>query len=418
MTTEYEILVSKLSEALVDIPEPTLRGFGELSPFTSESTFYYQINKDRLGKVITCLESIQSAIRLFDNKMFNTGDGVSLVTMELLARWLVRQAQLVGSKVAVRKLELYLQKSTTSCQNVLAISGIKVHSELNITDSIKLIPFQDLPESHAKEAIYPPFMKPDFALKLGFVPPSSQGYRPPEAAVIVNAEMSPQIYSEGQSPKPQDFLPMYEFCEFLTLVKSTTPVPVAAWCELSEDTPCKQLFGGGWSGPVVDVLSKTVSTITQQDWDAHKELYLKFLALPQGVRDLLRVPIERLNQARRRGNMADRAIDLGVACEALFLNDKSHKEQISFTLRLRAALFLADEYEERQELLNFFSSLYSCRSQAAHTGKLDTKMKVTARGKINSSQLLQEGDDYCVQAIRRIISMGKFPDWNELMLKK
>ncbi|EEX92072.1 hypothetical protein VIOR3934_02717 [Vibrio orientalis CIP 102891 = ATCC 33934] len=412
-------LTIKLSEVVKGIPEASISFDGIGNTMSRESLYYFSIDGESLSDLINYLFSLDSIVQVFDNMMFNTGNGAHRVTIESLARWLVGRAKLVGIEQVINELDYYLQAKNTPCWQVLAISGVSLDSELIISEKMKLVPFQELPESYAKEALYPPFMKPEFVMRLGFAPNQMNGYRPPEAAAVLSSELSPKSYSDpDRAFYGQDFQSLYEFCEFLTLVKSTTPVPVGSWCDLEESVPCKPLLGGSWGSPAVDVLSRNVSKITQGEWDTHKELYFKFTKLPQDVRDLLRVPIERVNQARRRNNLADKAIDLGVACEALLLNDKSHKEQISFTLRLRAALFLGSSFEERQELLNFFSSFYSCRSQAAHTGKLDTKIKVSFRGKVEANKLLEEGDEYCIRAIIKIIELGKFPDWNELMLKK
>lgn len=415
---DSDVLTKKLAEVVSELPEKPQVTANFFDSISSESLPYYQIALENIEDITEYLQSSEIVSEVFDDKMFNTGNGASRVSLELLARWLVRQAQISSPELASQKLTNFLASQFTSGQKVLAISGVTVKSLVHITDKIKLIPLDELQASHAKEAICPPYMKPEFAMQLGFAPAIGPGYKPPEAAVVADTEISPRSFDEEKHPKVQNFLPLYEFCEFLTLVKSGTPIPVASWCDVSNDTPCKQLLGGGWSGQVIDIISRSSIPLTQQEWDSYKDLYVKFCALPQNVRDLLRVPIERLNQARRRSQTADKAIDLGVAFEALLLNDKSHKEQIAFTLRLRAALFLGDDYAKRKELINFFSSIYSCRSQAAHTGKLDTKIKVAHRGKVEAGKLLQEGDEYCVQAIIKIINLGKFPDWNELMLNK
>ncbi|USE01924.1 hypothetical protein JKJ11_07665 [Vibrio sp. SCSIO 43133] len=412
-----DVLTNKLTEVISELPETPQVTVSLFDSVSSESVPYYQIALENIKDITQYLQSSETVSEVFDDKMLNTGSGASRVNLELLARWLVRQAQVSSPELATQKLADFLDSQFTSGKNVLAISGVTVQDVVHITNKIKLIPFDELQASHAKEAISPPYMKPEFAMKLGFAPAIGSGYKPPEAAAVVDTEISPKAFGEEKHPRAQDFLPLYEFCEFLTLVKSGTPIPVASWSDVSNDTPCKQFLGGGWSGQVIDIISRSSILLTQQEWDSHKDLYLKFCALPQSVRDLLRVPIERLNQARRRSDAADKAIDLGVAFEALLLNDKSHKEQIAFTLRLRAALFLGSEFTKRQELINFFSSIYSCRSQAAHTGKLDAKIKVAHRGRVEAKKLLQEGDEYCVEAIIKIINLGKFPDWNELMLK-
>ncbi|ELJ8549534.1 hypothetical protein SNE95_003392 [Vibrio cholerae] len=412
-----DALKSEISQVLVGLPNQLLNPSASISDV---SMYYLQTKPEDIVGLVRILREDSVVCEHFDDTMFNTGNGASSVYLESLAMWLIGVARLEGVDTTIGYLESFVSSSSTTCWNVLAISGISVTEEVLIGNGMKLIPFENLPQSYGKDAISPPYLKPEFLLRLGHIPhQTNNGYRPPSVALVQEAGISPKTFSrEDMSFRGQDFQGLYEFCEFLTLVKSATPVSVGAWVDLPESTPCKQLLGGGWSSPVIDVLSRSETSISQQDWNQVSELYKKFVDLPQEIRDLLRVPIERINQARRRSNLADRAIDLGVACEALLLNDKTHKEQISFTLRLRAALFLGSDFEDRQKLLNFFSAFYSCRSQAAHTGKLDTKIKVSYRGRLDANTILSEGDEHLTHAIKNIIKLGRFPDWNELMLKK
>lgn len=128
------------------------------------------------------------------------------------------------------------------------------------------------------------------------------------------------------------------------------------------------------------------------------------------------MPIERLNQARRRRNTADKAIDLGISFESLFLGDRSPKEEISFSFRLRAAWHLGNNKEQREELTEVFCKIYDCRSRAVHRGKIEEKIKLKNRGKIETPTFLKEADALCVESIRRIIQRGEFPDWNRVIL--
>lgn len=412
-----DVLKSEISQALVRLPTQFLSSSASISDIIKH---YSLIKPEDIVGLVKILRGDSVVCELFDDKMFNMGHCASSVSLESLASWLIGVARFEGVDTTIGYLESFVNSSSTTCWNVLAISGISVTEEVLIGNGMKLIPFDDLPQSCEKDAISPSYLKPEFLLRQGYIPLHTNNvYRPPSVALVQESCISPKTYSrEDMSVPGQDFQALYEFCEFLTLVKSATPVSVGAWVDLPESTPCKQLLSSGWSFPFIDVLSRSETSINQQDWNQVSELYKKFVGLPQEIRDLLRVPIERINQARRRSNLADRAIDLGVACEALLLNDKTHKDQISFTLRLRAALFLGSDFEDRKKLLNFFTAFYSCRSQAAHTGKLDAKIKVSHRGPLDANTILSEGDGYLTDAIKKIIELGRFPDWDELMLKK
>jgi hypothetical protein len=85
-------------------------------------------------------------------------------------------------------------------------------------------------------------------------------------------------------------------------------------------------------------------------------------------------------------------------------------------LRLRASLLLSNESKERKKLLDFVKAFYTCRSKATHEGRLERKIKVPNNGKMETEKLLEKSDELCVKAIKKIIELGGFPNWDELML--
>lgn len=414
---EREKVEELVQQIIAKLPTPKAE-FKALAKQLNVSPIDLRITGEHLEELILELSKVDAVCDLCDGRILNSGQGGIAIRIEDIARWIVSVSHVLPIDSILQKLESFLCFDYMPVIQTIAISGLSPREEIQITEDITLIPFESLPSSYGKEALSPSYLQPEFLLKIGLTPQHRQiGYRPPKAALVRNLKLRPKLYSSKDIAKHgADFLPFYELCEFLVLFKEATPLYVAGWCDTSDEVPFKSLLGEGYSAPIIDSLSRTEVAITQKDWDELAPLYQKFVQLPQNVRDLLRVPIQRINQSRRRVNLADKAIDLGVACEALMLNDKSHKEQISFTLRLRASLFLASSYEERETLMHFFSAFYSCRSIAAHTGKLDSKVKIPFRGKIKPSMILEEGDRYCVDAIIKIINLGHFPDWNRLLL--
>lgn len=341
-----------------------------------------------------------------------------MITIELLAKWLTITAHQIGVNTAIDQLHTFLTAKGTPARAILAISGIAPEEEITISGSLKLVPFESLPSSTPKTALAPLYLKNEFLIQQGFIPFHPQvNSRYPKAALVKDIEIFPKVIENFERDiNPIDYSELYEACEFLALVKKSTPVPAGSWPELDVSVPCKQVLGSSWSYQTPDVLSNTDTILNTSDWLVISDIYAKFSRLRQKDRDLLRIPFQRLNQARRRRNLADKAIDQGVAFEALFLNDKSHMDNISFTFRLRASLYLGQTIQERQYLMEFFTAFYSCRSEAAHTGKLGPAIKVKNRGKITIAEILNESDTLCERTIIKIIEDGGFPDWTNLML--
>jgi hypothetical protein len=118
-----------------------------------------------------------------------------------------------------------------------------------------------------------------------------------------------------------------------------------------------------------------------------RKLFESFCALDDPRKDALRLPMQRLNSAMRRASAVDSAVDLGIALEALFLNDlDDDRGELTFRLRLRMARFLEQEKAKRHDLFQLAGDLYSIRSVAVHTGRIPEKVKGTP-----SSILLRRG---------------------------
>lgn len=71
---------------------------------------------------------------------------------------------------------------------------------------------------------------------------------------------------------------------------------------------------------------------------------------------------------------------------------------------------------KRKEILDLFKAFYICRSKATHEGRFEKKIKVPNYGKMEVEKLLEQTDGLCIEAIKKILDFGGFPDWDALML--
>ena len=115
-------------------------------------------------------------------------------------------------------------------------------------------------------------------------------------------------------------------------------------------------------------------------------------------------------------------IDLGVALESLFL-PKNKTDQLSLSLRLRAAWFLGDDKTDRKKLMKTFNKVYDWRSTGVHTGKLPKKTKNTPYTQEEITEFITNAQDLCQKSIVNILKKysdgGKYPGddfWNDLIL--
>jgi hypothetical protein len=119
--------------------------------------------------------------------------------------------------------------------------------------------------------------------------------------------------------------------------------------------------------------------------------------------------LERLNFARQRSFPGDMALDGAIALEAL-LGDTSG-EEVTYRLRIRAALFLGASHDERERISRTVRDFYGIRSKVAHG-------RVSARdaGGPKGPEVIDEALELCAQAIRAVCRLGQIPHWADLEL--
>jgi hypothetical protein len=115
-----------------------------------------------------------------------------------------------------------------------------------------------------------------------------------------------------------------------------------------------------------------------------------------------------LNMARRRFDDGNKAIDLSTAFEAVLSRDGEQGE-MTYKFRLRAALLLADTYEERMHISKQMAELYRVRGKIVH-GDADDAPDHHRRA------IAAWGMKACGQLLRKILLQGQLPDFSRLEL--
>jgi hypothetical protein len=162
---------------------------------------------------------------------------------------------------------------------------------------------------------------------------------------------------------------------------------------------------------------------TETECHEAQRLHTAFLSLDSNDARDLRVPMTRLSMAQvssrphasvwEPDNPAHQAIDLGIALEALLLNDDEQQE-LTYRFALRGAHLLGKKNPvERRRLFDIFSGLYSLRSAAVHRGVLPETVKKPKN--MSSAALLNEGLKIGAAAIREVIYRN-CPDLDAVVL--
>lgn len=135
------------------------------------------------------------------------------------------------------------------------------------------------------------------------------------------------------------------------------------------------------------------------------KLLENFEKLDSKFQDKLIIPLEKFNNFGSGELLVDKAIELRICLESIFLND-GNKDQLRFRLALRSALFLGKSLEERKEIFKIVKEAYDITSTAVHNGKLSKKMK---------TDTLTKAAEFAKKALIKLINEGEV-NWEDLEL--
>jgi hypothetical protein len=113
----------------------------------------------------------------------------------------------------------------------------------------------------------------------------------------------------------------------------------------------------------------------------------------------------RLNLARRRPAVGDKAIEGSICLEALLGDDRF---DMTYKIGLRAALLTEQALKRRAATMRTIRDFYRMRSAVVH-GSRDANSP-------NSTELVGAGIEIFVQVIRKLVEIGRSPDWPALEL--
>ena len=193
------------------------------------------------------------------------------------------------------------------------------------------------------------------------------------------------------------------FCESLSLSCNHYVGWEGGWndygdLQLFSDT----LDGGVWSktptGPSTCIVSRA-------DLETAMDIHQKRKNLGSSE-SRLRLAINRWLASKRRRTFADKAIELRIALESLYLKGN---EELSYRLAIYGAWHLGENYDERSRYFKALRKLYANASTAVHGGRIKGK---------DHRENLSFAQDICRMGILRRLDEDKQPGFDDLALGK
>lgn len=284
------------------------------------------------------------------------------------------------------------------------IGGISLPEKLQLTDQASIISADDILPSMVREFV---FRIDRFGRILGG---SHEALRPQAALMVTNNQ---QVLLPKKSRTPaknslsMDAIRKLEqvtlFC--LTLASEhAAPVFTAktSWI----DHPAHSYHGlSGGSGGTSPGEQQT-SRYDEFDANLVDELFKSVDRLKEKDQTALFLAVERLRRSRLHAEPVNRAIDLGIALEIIFLHKIKHNQELSYRAGTHAAFLVGTNEEKRRSIFKVVRDAYEARSVAVHTGQLKEKH-------IDS---LSPADELCRSAAIKLVKSGGFPeDWESLI---
>lgn len=341
---------------------------------------------------------------IFYDMQMPPSDGIH----KMVALSLIRYAEKFSEEETLFAVIKFLECEEISGYFVLAINGISVKREIVFKEELRLLPFNEIPDSYNKAYYTPSSVSTDFwhpvmmpiemlrARENKSTAFNHDGKIKPTAALVYSLP-TPKNKWMSMEDKRDIIEKLKSLCYLLTLCGPASPRPISFWWQPEPWLYCWLSSSEGLSLEEFDLINIKTQELTLDDTEISL-LTKNFLSLGDNSIKRLLIPLERLNAAILRKDTVNKAIELGIAIESLFINDDK-KNELSFKIKIRAAFLLGKSADERFEIAELFRNLYGYRSSAVHGAKINAqKIKDIKKD-------LELGIQYMVLAIKRIISI-------------
>lgn len=331
-----------------------------------------------------------------------------------IAHWLIRaqcQGNIAKSIAQLRGLE---SLDYIPAREFVAVSGIEPIEPTSI-GPYRLEPFQELVSSFEKDWLQG---VPRTKFELPAISPL--GTNEPTIVISRSKKIRPRIPPENHS---SEFIEpdkdLIEFAYLLCLVSKGAPNPVAWWGDIERTVPAAHLSGRNphliselSAPPRIWGRSLVLPKISVSEKE--KALIEGFFSLPVDSRKPMQLALRRLSRARLRHEIEDKALELGIAIEAMFLTDKDKTRSLTYLISLRGAL-VEDSAVERSKTAQILKKCYELRSRAAHGSSLSKVKPLKLSGeRMSAEEVLSEGGRILITFITKCIRAGGIPDWENL----
>jgi Apea-like HEPN len=292
---------------------------------------------------------------------------------------------------------------------VKTLYGVKCSERVALSDDIVLIPFSDLSASSMRSYVLDQYRGDT----------GTPGFRafiqPPYAALYRAGTIKPlTVGSDFSKGAPATwFEDLNTAALLLALVPTAVPLEALHWYHYDDpDVAMLCQFGISWLG--AEFQPSGYVEPAQITTEAVTGLLSGYRNLNKGDQDRVTLALQRLIRARCQSNPGNRAIDLAIALEVLFMNADSGEH--SYKNSLRCARLVRTSLVDRRAVFAQVKKLYDMRSSMVHRGSAPSTCNVNG-DQYTASDLVGSVDVICAESIRRFLALGGIPkEWQDTEL--
>lgn len=394
----------------LNIPKPEIDRIAFVHDIQTRLYLQYSrlIEKEDIGTQVLEMLRADPRVQALDGKMISNGSGAVRFEPKILAMWFLWAVNEYGQDAAEKNLNTFLDSEKVPVVNTLWVLGIEVDRTLKLEHGYRIVPIEEMPDSRDKEQ----YLRHDFSALLHQTPK-------PKAAITCTCHVAKTTSSDvlaQETEKDKEFWDssryLSEIALLLNALDGVSCIPYFSTSYALPNMPIGMFGGSGGGAPSHDIFGYRTAKLSEDvrnDINGLISAFGKFI--PNDKARISRI-LSRLSQAKRRNQIEDKILDLGIALEMAILEDNKNSEQLSLSFRLRGSWLIAREKEERQNIYCKLRDIYNYRSQVAHSGTLcgnDPKQINVVREQFQEYSLLAE------KIIRHLIFNGR-PDWTRLIL--
>lgn len=350
------------------------------------------------------IEMIRFALEAEDDLrgLFISNGQISSRFADWAARTLLQRAHYRdGIDNALAWLDRILQIRQSDFYIVMPLWGLKVEQALDLTEEIRLLPTTEFSQSNNLGQFLHPF------------PRGLPVYRwQAPSSILLNRQTFQSVFVSGGEIAEIDWKVFEQLHDIRNCLALAGPVAVAGdiqWIEFI-NPDLGDLNSGTWSS-AQEIQAHNLD-FGSFDPALAKALVPAFLNLTGENKNKIYLATDRFARALWRREAGEAALELGIALDSL-LGDGAG--ELVFKVGLRAALLIGGNLPDRRRRREIVKSAYDLRSKVVHTGKADKTWKFKGL-KMPTKNFVELAVDVTAEVVRKIIILGKIPNWNDVEL--